>query len=286
MRSSTRAIRKGLVATTLVAAVLLAACGSSGSSKGAHSGNGGSASATTAPSRALQILVTNDDGFDARGIDSVVHGLLTLPDTDVTVVAPATNESGSGGKTTAGTLTVTDVKTASGYPAKAVAGFPADTVRWAVDDHGMRIRPDVVVSGINFGQNIGPLVDESGTVGAARAAASRDIPALAASAGLAPAGVSAPNYAEATKQVEAWITSHRAGLLAGTDTSPVLLQNLNVPTCPNGVVRGLVTVPVDTTAPASSLNTVDCASTATGPANDVQAFSEAYEPLSNLSVTP
>ena len=284
MRSSPRAIRTGWVGTVLVAALLLAACSSSGSS--GSSASSGAPSATTAPGRTLQILVTNDDGFDAPGIDAVVEGLRTLPDTHVTVVAPATNESGSGAKTTAGALTVTDAKTASGYPAKAVAGFPADTVRWAVDDHGIGVRPDVVVSGVNFGQNIGPLVDQSGTVGAARAAASRGIPALAASAGLAPSGVSSPNFAEATKQVEAWMTSHRAGLLAGTDRSPVLLQNLNVPTCPNGVVRGLVTVPVDTTAPASSLNTVDCTSTATGPANDVQAFGEAYEPLSDLSVTP
>ena len=132
------------------------------------------------------------------------------------MVAPLTNQSGTGGKTTPGTLTVTDVKTASGYPAKAVAGYPADTVIWAVDDHGLAQKPQVVISGVNFGQNLGSTVNISGTVGAARAAASRGIPALASSAGLPPTGVASPDYADAVTQVEKWITQHRAALVAGT----------------------------------------------------------------------
>ena len=91
------------------------------------------------------------------------------PATEVTVVAPATNQSGTGGQTTPGPLTVTDATTASGYPAKAVAGFPADTVIWALDQGGVTQKPDLVVSGINFGQNLGPAVAISGTVGAAEA---------------------------------------------------------------------------------------------------------------------
>ena len=45
-------------------------------------------------------------------------------------------------------------------------------------------------------------------------------------------------------------------------------------------------MPVDANAPTSSLNSVNCASTATNPTGDVQAFSEGFEPLSNLTVTP
>ncbi len=279
------------MAAALVVMLVIAACSSSSKPAsnpvGTTGSTAGSSATTGAATRALRILVTNDDGFDAPGIDAVVQGLRTLPGVEVTVVAPATNQSGSGGKTTPGTLTVHDGKTASGYPAKAVVGYPADTIRWAIDDHGISFHPDVVVSGVNFGQNIGPAVNISGTVGAARAAASRGIPALAASAGFAPAGVAHPDFADAVTQVEKWITEHRAGLLAGADTSPILLQNLNVPTCAPGTsVRGLVTVPVDASAPASSLNSVNCASTATNPTGDVQAFSEGFEPLSDLSVTP
>ena len=144
---------------------------------------------TTVPAT-LHILVTNDDGVGAPGIDAVVEALRALPDTEVTVVAPLENQSGTGGQTTPGTLTVTDTTTASGYPAKAVAGFPADSVIWAFDQAGVTQKPDLVVSGINFGQNLGPAVAISGTVGAAEAAAARGVPALAASQGLA----DVPNY--------------------------------------------------------------------------------------------
>ena len=152
---------------------------------------------------------------------------------------------------------MTDVKTASGYPAKAIAGYPTDTVIWAVDDHGLAQKPQVVISGVNFGQNLGSAVNVSGTVGGARAAASRGIPALASSAGLAPAGVAGPDYADAVTQVEKWITQHRAALAAGTASSPVLLQGLNVPTCADRLAgrRGLVTVPVDLAATGSQVVT-------------------------------
>lgn len=136
-------------------------------------------------------------------------------------------------------LTVTDVKTLSGYPAKAVDGYPADTIIWAIDQHGINFTPDLVVSGINFGQNIGQLVKISGTVGAARATAARAIPALATSQGLGdpvdfPAGV---------KQVLAWLSSQRTALTNGSALSPVLLQNLNTPSCATGSVRGWSTCP-------------------------------------------
>jgi 5'-nucleotidase len=276
--------RAALVVAALL--VVLAGCSSGGSK--AASGSTGSSATTAAPAGPLRILVTNDDGYSAPGIDAVVQGLRTLPDVVVTVVAPLTNVSGTGGKTTPGSLSVTDVKTAGGYPAKAVAGYPADTVIWAVDQHGLAQKPQVVVSGVNFGQNLGTSTDISGTVGAARAAASRGIPALAASAGLAPPGVAAPDYADAVTQVEKWITRHRTALVGGQASSPVLLQNLNVPTCaPGTTVRGLVTVPVDLTAtPAQQGAPANCASTATDPAGDVPAFNEGFEPLSNLSVTP
>ena len=281
-----RAGSRRFLVVVAVSALVLAGCSSS-----SHKGPGPTAPSSTGtaqPAAPLRILVTNDDGYSAPGIDAVVQGLRSLENVQVSVVAPLTNESGSGAKTTSGALTVTDVKTASGYAAKAVAGYPADTVIWAVDDHGLAQKPQVVVSGVNFGQNLGSAVNISGTVGAARAAASRGIPALASSAGLAPAGVAGPDYADAVTQVEHWIIQHRAALVAGTASSPVLLQNLNVPTCATGTsVRGLVTVPVDLTAPTSQLLApADCASTATSPTGDVQAFAEGYEPLSNLTVAP
>jgi 5'-nucleotidase len=274
-----------LLVVVAIASLVLAACSSSKSSSPPATAGSPGTTGTTAP---LRILVTNDDGYSAPGIDAVVQGLRTLPNVSITVVAPLANQSGTGGKTTPGTLTVTDVKTASGYAAKAVAGFPADTVIWAVDQHGLAQKPQVVISGVNFGQNLGTATNLSGTVGAARAAASRGIPALAASAGLAPPGVAAPDFATAVTQVKLWITRHRAALQAGKASSPVLLQNLNTPTCAAGQsARGPISVPVDLQATlAQTLAAPDCASTAVGPTGDVQAFDEGFEPLSDLSVTP
>src|ERR1700722_17982211 len=94
---------------------VLAACGTTSSS--------GSTTTTSTSHQILTIMVTNDDGVDAPGINAVVQGLRTLPNTQVTVVAPLTNQSGTGGKTTpssAGALVTSKATTASGYPSTAV----------------------------------------------------------------------------------------------------------------------------------------------------------------------
>ena len=126
--------------------------------------------------------MTNDDGVGAEGIDVLVTALTAIDGVEVTVVAPATQQSGTGGNATEGPLTTNEATTASGYEARAVEGFPSDTIRVAFDELGLT--PDLVVSGINEGQNLGPIVDASGTVGAARAGVRRGVPALAVSQGV------------------------------------------------------------------------------------------------------
>ncbi len=232
-------------------------------------------------------MVTNDDGVGAPGINAVVQGLRTLSDTQVTVVAPLTNESGTGGKTTpasAGSLVTSKAQTASGYPSIAVHGYPADTVIWAVKDHGLSFRPDLVVSGINFGQNIGPLAALSGTVGAAREANSLGIPALAASQGVD--NSSAPDFSEAVPIVDNWVTQHRAALLAHSYGSKPLQANLNVPTCVGSSVRGPVMTVLAASGDASKTTTVDCTSTSTSYANDLEAFEIGFATLTPLYPPP
>ncbi|NCY16378.1 MAG: hypothetical protein EBX39_06335 [Actinobacteria bacterium] len=179
------------ILTTLTAALLLftlaIGCGSGSSGSSGSSGQGSdsdSASADSFSPDKIQILVTNDDGYDAAGIDALVEGLRGIEGVQVTVVAPATNQSGKGSAVTEGELKATDVKTRSGYRAKAVEGTPADTIVWAIDQKGISFTPDLVISGINAGANMGPAIELSGTVGAARAAVQRGIPALAVSQGL------------------------------------------------------------------------------------------------------
>jgi 5'-nucleotidase len=239
------------------------------------------AGAASKGSTTLTILVTNDDGVTAPGINATVQALTTLPHTKVTVVAPLTNQSGTGAKVTAGTLAVTDATTASGYPAKAVAGYPADTIIWAIDDHGISQKPDLVVSGINFGENIGPLASPSGTVGAAQTALARGIPALAVSQGVD--NGQSPNFSQGAKYLVAWVQAHRKALVAAKrGTAKTVNGNLNVPTCVTGHIRGPVNVALGTTLTGYSVGTVDCSSAVTKPRNDVQAFVDGFASLTTL----
>ena len=251
--------------------VLLSTCGIVADATGAAS----------RPSTTLTILVTNDDGVSAPGINATVQALTALPHTKVMVVAPLTNQSGTGPKVTSGTLTVSNATTASGYPAKAVAGYPADTVIWAIDDHGVSQRPDLVVSGINLGENIGPFVAESGTVGAAETALARGIPALAVSQGVDNGG--SANFSQGAKYLARWVQAHRKALLAArAGIAGSANGNLNVPTCATGHIRGPVNVTVATSFSGYSIGTVDCTSTVTRPSTDVQAFVDGFAALSKL----
>ena len=218
------------------------------------------ASGTTEPAGsvpALKILVTNDDGYEAAGIDALVEGLSTIDNVEIIVYAPREQQSGQGGKSTDGPLAVTDVALLSGHPARAVDGFPADSVRVAMDEDG--VEPDLVVSGINEGQNLGPLVDLSGTVGASRAAVRRGVPALAVSQGTPEKGGSY-DYAAAVPLVLDWVRDHQSELLKGTQAKEV--TNLNVPSCSLGAVRGLAEIPSESSGDlGEALLDQDCTGT-------------------------
>ncbi|WP_432508243.1 5'/3'-nucleotidase SurE [Halorubrum ezzemoulense] len=122
-----------------------------------------------------EILLTNDDGIDAVGLRALADALSR--DHDVTVVAPATNQSGVGGARSWWDTTVDYTETDRGY---AVEGTPADCV--AVADAALGLDPDVVVSGCNHGPNIGAhILGQSGTVGAAMEASFLGTPAIAVS---------------------------------------------------------------------------------------------------------
>ena len=242
------------------------------------------AAETTDP---VRVLVTNDDGVAAEGIDVVVRALLAVesPVFEVTVVAPASEQSGQGGNTTPGTLTASEATTASGHPAMAVAGFPADTVIWALDQGGIDFVPDLVVSGANKGQNLGPVIDLSGTVGAARAAAVHNVPAIAVSAGFG----EPIDYAASTAALVAYLEEHIAEIVAHEQGAPVAeVISINTPTCATGAeIRGTVEVPLgadlqgyDYGAPA------DCASTLADPADDVQAYFNGFVAVSPTPLYP
>lgn len=229
----------------------------------------------------LHVLVSNDDGYEADGIDALVEGLLTLDNVEVTVVAPLTQQSGTGGKETEGELETSEVELLSGHPAVAVAGFPADTIRVAIDE--MDVEPDVVITGINEGQNVGPVIDFSGTVGAARAAVARDIPALATSQGTA----DELDYDAAVPLILDWVTENRAALVDGS--LPVEVTNLNVPTCTTGELKDLVDVDPDLDGDVSAaLGVQDCTGDTADTTfdGDLEAFLAGHPTLSTLTPEP
>jgi 5'-nucleotidase len=269
------------VLAVLVPSGLIAACSSDDEPSAPSTTESSASTSTTATAKELTILVTNDDGVGAQGIDVLVTALQAMPDTKVVVAAPAENQSGSSGKTTPGGAVATPTTMLSGDDATAVAGFPADSVVWALDG-GIPETPQLVVSGINSGQNVGAFIQLSGTVGAARAAASRGIPALAVSAGVNDTA----GFDEAAELAVAWIDEHRTALLDGSmATTPAPVANLNVPGCSAGTVRGVVEVPASAEPPAS-LDPIDCSAPelSSAPADDNAALAGGWASLSDIGV--
>ncbi|MBN1438330.1 MAG: 5'/3'-nucleotidase SurE [Anaerolineales bacterium] len=128
------------------------------------------------------ILLTNDDGIDARGLWIAAEALSAVG--EVTVAAPNRQWSGAGRslpRHTSGRI-VTVEKTFGGAVRKAFAvdGSPAQTVLFGLLEI-LPTPPALVVSGINLGENVGYGVTMSGTVGAALEAAAAGLPAIAIS---------------------------------------------------------------------------------------------------------
>ncbi|MEW6566666.1 MAG: 5'/3'-nucleotidase SurE [Chloroflexota bacterium] len=129
-----------------------------------------------------QILLTNDDGIRSPGLWSAAEALSSLG--FVTVAAPRDQSSGAGrSMPLASDGTIREDRVTVGgktWTVYAIGGTPAQTVLHAVLEIMPRL-PDLVVSGINYGENLGSGVTVSGTVGAALEGAALGVPSLAVS---------------------------------------------------------------------------------------------------------
>ncbi len=127
----------------------------------------------------MRVLLTNDDGIHAAGLLALyqeLHG-----DHEVDVVAPETEMSAVGHAITlASPLRVQEVKKNGSFFGYGVSGTPADCVKIAVQEL-LTGKPDVILSGINLGANVGVNVLYSGTVSAATEGAFLGIPSAAIS---------------------------------------------------------------------------------------------------------
>lgn len=128
------------------------------------------------------ILISNDDGIHSPGLKAVAQALYDLG--DLLIVAPTVQQSGMGRSmpsTNDGRLFKTEIS-ANGHhwPAYGAVASPAQAVQHGILELATR-KPALVVSGINYGENVGTGITISGTVGAALEAAAHGIPAIAIS---------------------------------------------------------------------------------------------------------
>ena len=129
------------------------------------------------------ILVTNDDGINSHGLRAAVEAVLHLG--DVVVVAPSSQQT-SAGRSLHGDRNGAFLRVERYIDARNVTAYhcdcsPARVVLHALDVLFHGHKPDLLVSGINYGENLGTNITISGTVGAALQAAAHGIPGLAMS---------------------------------------------------------------------------------------------------------
>lgn len=185
----------------------------------------------------LDILVTNDDGVDAPGIRALAEALGALG--TVTVAAPAADSTGASHGVTSDRPIAVRRTEREGRTWYAVDARPATCVRLAVESL-LSARPDLVVSGINKGENLGAVTFYSATVGAAREAAFLGIPAIAVN-------LVAANGADFAVAADVAVEIVRA--LGRDGIAPGTFLNVNVPALPRKRLRGVRITAQDTRAP-------------------------------------
>jgi 5'-nucleotidase len=130
----------------------------------------------------MRVLLTNDDGIEAEGLQALRRALLEIPGIELAVIAPDGNRSAIGrGITTRRPLWVEEVDFGDGTVGYATDGTPVDCVRFAKLGLIEGFEAGVVVSGINHGANLGDDISYSGTVAAALEGLILGLPSIAVS---------------------------------------------------------------------------------------------------------
>lgn len=184
----------------------------------------------------MRILIVNDDGILAPGIEALYRAVADLGHVDV--VAPETTQSAMGHAITVqAPLLVHRLHVNNAFHGWSVGGRPADCVKLAMMEL-LDTRPDFVLSGINAGANTGVNVLYSGTVAGAVEGAFFGVPAMAISL-------------ELSEEVD----FHRAGQIArrvfldyvAAQPRPGACLNVNIPALDGGWPRGIRVCPQSTT---------------------------------------
>jgi len=180
------------------------------------------------------ILVTNDDGYDSKGLLALVEALKPLG--KVTVVAPSTEKSACGHSLTL-TRPLNFIEIQEHFY-KLDDGTPSDCIFLALNKlFTKENRPDIVISGINIGSNMGEDITYSGTASAAMEAVLQGIPAIAISQVYAEHGKSIDTFGYGLAQES--IVSLVKKIFEGTFPLPERkFLNVNIPPIPSVECKG------------------------------------------------
>ena len=200
----------------------------------------GKESSAPASSSLLKILISNDDGVDAPGIAALFEKLTPLG--RVTVAAPSRNYSGAGHGMTSNSPIMVEETDKNGSKWYGIDATPATCVRLALESL-LTEKPDIVISGINRGENIGLVTFYSGTVACAREASIKGIPSIAVSFEDGPV----MDYKEAA----AFVADLVRGLKA-RGIRPGLFLNVNYPARPKEKIKGVMITRQDLQSPLQS----------------------------------
>lgn len=176
----------------------------------------------------MKILLTNDDGIYAEGLRALYRCFADKY--SVAVIAPDRERSAVGhGITLNAPIRSVKIETNGGYTGHAVSGTPVDCVKLGLLEL-LDEKPNMVVSGINPGANVGVNINYSGTVAAAKEAALYGIPSVAVSI----AGKEPGYYKDAARFMALFVEEvFKKGLPGGT------LLNVNLPDKPIGEIKGV-----------------------------------------------
>lgn len=188
------------------------------------------------------ILVTNDDGIDSDGLIALAHAMRDHG--SVTIVAPDGEYSGAGaaiGPIWQDRPEVHERSIDGIERAYAVSGPPALCVLYA-RLNAFGFRPDLIVSGINPGANVGRSVYHSGTVGACFTGRTGGISGVAVSQAVPNFGVEGQAWGDVVSDID-WspasqIASAAVGALLASSQSPVGVLNINVPAADLAEIKG------------------------------------------------
>ena len=175
-----------------------------------------------------KILITNDDGILSKGIYALWEAMQDLGDTFI--AAPSVEKSASSHSLTlSDPLRVSNAKRKNGFEGWSISGTPVDCVKIAIRSL-MDDKPDVLVSGINHGANLGNNIMYSGTVSAAAEGMIMGIPSIAISL----ASHETDNY-DVVKEFAKKIV--KKVIVNGIPKD--MLLNVNVPYCSEEEVKGV-----------------------------------------------